>query len=170
MTVAISTNPITDNRLGIVLDDILNDDIGYVAAAGDFGQFDTSAFAVNDVLYSNGSGGLTLTVLGNPIATVLTDSATDGHLFCYVPLPISSGGGGSNGHEVYTYMLTPTDVTNQYITLPLAPVDVADTVLLYEGAATQVYGIDFTVLGSTLTFTGLAGFIASGETITVLFR
>ena len=170
LSVESSTNPVTDDRLGIVLDDIQDGEIGYVGASGDFGQFDTSGFLVDDVLYSDGAGALTTTVLGNPIATVLTSHATNGHLFCYVPLPIGSGGGGSNGYENYVYTLTPTDVSNGYVTLPLAPGTPTDTVLMYEGAPTQTYGIDFTVAANQLTFTGLLGDIASGENITVLYR
>lgn len=171
MTVEISDNPTTDLRLGIVLDDILDGDIGYVAASGDFGQFDTTSFAVDDVLYSDGSGDLTTVVAGDPIATVLTSDAADGHLFCYVPLPLTAGSAVvSNGHTVYTYTLTPTDVSNGYITLPLAPSTASDTVLMYEGAPAQIYGLDFTVAGAQLDFTGLLGFIASGEALTVLYR
>jgi hypothetical protein len=165
-----STNPLTDLRLGIVLDDITDGEIGYVAASGDFGLFDTSGFAVNAVLYSDGSGGLSTSVLGDPIATVLTSDAEDGHLFCYVPLPIAGGSGGGAGHQVYTYTITPTDVSNGNITLPLGPSVPADTVIQYEGAPSQIYGLDFTVAGSILTFTGMAGLVASGEKITVLYR
>lgn len=170
ITVSTSTNPLSDNRIGIVLDDIADGEIGYAGAQGDFGQFDTSGFSVDDVLYSDGSGGLTTTVLGDPIATVLTSHATNGHLFCYVPLPIGSGGGGSGGYENYVYVLTPTDVSNGYVTLPLSPGSPAVTVLGYEGAPFQTYGIDFVVSGATLTFTGLLPDIASGDTITVLYR
>lgn len=165
-----STNPLSDNRLGIVLDDIADGEIGYVASQGDFGQFDTSGFIVDDVLYSDGSGALTTTALGDAIATVLTSDATDGHLFCYVPLPIGAGGGSGGGYLNYIYTLTPTDVSNGFVALPLAPATPAETVLFYEGAPTQTYGIDFTVAGTTLTFTGLLPDIASGESITVLYR
>jgi hypothetical protein len=171
ITVDASTNPVTDNRLGIILDDILDGEIGYVAASGDFGQFDTSSFAVDDVLYSTVSGGLSTTISGDPIATVLTSDATDGHLFCYVPLPIGSGGGGGGtSYTNYGYTLTPADISNGYITLPSAPGTPTDTVIQYEGAPSQLYGIDFTVAGALLTFTGMSGLVASGEKITVLFR
>jgi hypothetical protein len=171
MEVEASTNPLTDNRLGIVLDDILDGAIGYVAASGDFGQFDTSGFVVDDVLYSDGSGALVTGGLGDPIATVLTSDAANGHLFCYVPLPVGSGSGSSGaGHLVYTYTITPTDVTNGYITLPLSPAVATDTIIQYEGAPGQIYGLDFTVATNQLTFTGMASFVASGEQITVLYR
>lgn len=170
MTIEISTNPLSDNRLGIVLDDIADGEIGYVGATGSFGQFDTSGFSAEDVLYSTGAGGLSTTVLGDPIATVLTSDATNGYLFCYVPLPIAAGNGGADGYNNYVYALTPTDVANGFVTLPLAPGVPTDTVLGYEGAPFQTYGIDFTVAGATLTFTGLLPDIAPGETITVLYR
>jgi hypothetical protein len=168
--VSVSTNPISDNRVGIILDSILDGDVGYAAAQGDFGQFDTSGYSLNDVLYSDGSGALTTTVLGDPIATVIRVDADDGHLFCYVPLPISSGGGGADGHQVYTYMLTPTDVSNGYVVLPINPASPADTIVLYEGAASQIYAVDYTVTGANVNFTGLLPYLDSGEYVTILYR
>jgi hypothetical protein len=168
MTVELVTNPATDTVLGIVLDDILDGAIGYVAAQGDFGQFDTTAFSVNDVLYTDGSGDLSLTIAGPALVTVLTSDATDGHLFAYVAIPIPTGGG--TAYTAYTYILTPTDIVNGYTTIPATPSSPTETVLQYEGAPSQIYGLDFTVSTNQLTFTGLAAFAASGESITILYK
>jgi hypothetical protein len=69
------------------------------------------------------------------------------------------GGGGSNQYYVNTFTLSPTDITNQFVTLSSAPDTPADTILTVIGGPMQSYGIDFTVSGSTLTF---MGGIASG--------
>jgi hypothetical protein len=170
MLVAISTNPVADNRLGVVLDDILDGEVGYVGSQGDFGQFDTSSFTAEDIIYSTVSGGLSTTVLGDPIATVLTVNATSGRLLLYVDLPGIGSSSGSVSFNSYTVALTPTDVANGFITLVASPTSPLETMLMYEGAASQIYGIDFTVSGSTLTFTGLLPDIASGESVTIIYK
>lgn len=170
MTVEPVTNPVTNVVLGIVLDDILDGEIGYVAAQGDFGQFDTSGFVVDDILYTDGSGDLTTTEAGPALATVLTSDATDGHLFAYVAIPIPVGGGGGSAFTAYTYTLTPTDISNGYLTMPATPDEPTQTVLQYEGAPGQIYGVDFTVATNQLTFTGLATSAASGESVTILYK
>lgn len=170
MVVEVVTNPITDTVLGIVLDDIQDGELGYVAAQGDFGQFDMSAFSVDDILYSDGVGDLTNVALGPALATVLDADASDGHLFAYVAIPIPTGGGGSGGHTASTVTLTPTDISNGYVMIPVTPNSPTETVIQYEGAPGQIYGTDFTVSGDQLTFTGLAAQIASGDIITILYK
>lgn len=86
-----------------------------------------------------------------------------------LPGAVSASGGGtanflradgtwaapvSNAYNVNTITLTPTDITNQFVTLTSAPTTATKTVLNVVGGITQSYGSDFTVSGSTLTFAG----------------
>lgn len=168
MTVATSLSPTGDRFLGVVVDDILNGSIGYVAAFGDFGEFDTSSWTPETLLYSSNTGALSEIEDGDPIATVLSQDATNGHILFYVGLPSNGGGGGAGGHAVYTTIIAPLDIFAGYIILPETPTEPSSTIIKYEGAPEQIYGIDFSVAGNQLTFLNLPA--ESGETITVLYK
>ena len=170
ITVEISTNPVSDNRIGVVLDDIEDGCPGYVGAQGDFGQFDTSSWAADTVLYSDATGALTTTVLGDAIGTVLTSDASTGHIFLYVALPVAGGATTVDGYLNFTGTVTATDVTNGYVSIPLAPSSPANTLFLYEGAPSLIYGLDFTVSGSQLQFLALTPQVAAGDQYTILYK
>lgn len=67
--------------------------------------------------------------------------------------------------------LTPTDIINKNITLPSAPTYPSGVSLLPEGGPNQRYGIDYSVSGSILSWSGLGleNFLESGETITISY-
>lgn len=167
ITVATSLSPTGDKLFGVVVDDIPNGSIGYVAAFGDFGEFDTSGWIPETLLYSSNTGALSDVEEGDPIATVLSQDAENGHILFYVGLP-SNSSGGSGGHAVYTTIIAPLDVSSGYIVLPATPLEPSSTVIKYEGAPEQIYGIDFSVAGNQLTFLSLPA--ESGETITILYK
>lgn len=167
MIVELSLNPVSDKRLGIVVDDIGNGELGHVASMGDFGGFDTSGWIAETLLYSDGTGALSDVAFGEPLGTVLRSDSSDGHILFYVDLPGQSGGSGG-GHTVHTVVVTPTDISNGYILLPATPTEPISTIIKYEGAPDQIYGIDFSVTANQLTFLGLP--VESGETITILYN
>ena len=80
------------------------------------------------------------------------------------PLPGSAS-------TVQTFTLTGTDITNGYVTLSAAPIVPANTVLFVADAGNMFYGVDFTVTGSQLIWTGYAldGILASGDNLTVTY-
>jgi hypothetical protein len=63
-------------------------------------------------------------------------------------------GGGSNPYYVNTFTLSPTDITNQFVTLSNTPDTPIDTILTVIGGPQQSYGSDYTVSGTVLTFAG----------------
>jgi hypothetical protein len=76
--------------------------------------------------------------------------------------------GGASTVELFT--LTGTDITNGYVTLSTTPVTPNATILLVASGPNQFYGVDFTVSGNQLSWTGLAlnGILASGDQLTVI--
>mgnify|MGYP003337236363 CR=1 FL=1 len=173
MTVTPVDNPSVNNILGVVVDDIADGESGYVARMGLFGQFDTTAFSVNDQLYSDGSGNLTTTALGPKIGLVLEVSATDGKIHMYVHTTAAVG--GADGYNTLNTTLTGTDVSNGFILLPTSPSIPSATVVSIRGGVTQVYGEDYTVSGNTLTFIStsagdLGNLISSGDILTILYK
>ena len=63
ITVEPVDNPAVNQILGVVVDDIADGASGYVARMGLFGQFDTTAFVVGDILYSEISSIFELTLM-----------------------------------------------------------------------------------------------------------
>jgi len=172
-TVELITSPATQEVFGIVTDDIPDGCIGYVASEGVFGEFDTTSWVAEDVLYATAAGGLSTTVLGGPIATVLTSDASDGKLLVNTRTADNTTAVG--GHVVETLVVTPTDITNGYVTLGTTPTTPTETVLLVKGLATQHYGDDFTISGNQLSWIsvnpGDLGFIiGSGDKFTVFIK
>lgn len=66
----------------------------------------------------------------------------------------SGGGGGGGSYNVNIFVLTPTDITNGFVTLSSIPTTASDTGLTVIGGPLQNYGVDFTITGATLTFLG----------------
>ena len=172
--VELVTDPVNDVVWGMTVDTILDGERGFVARAGLFGQFDTSSFSVNDPIYSDASGDPSTTPLGIILGRIAAVDTDDGHYLFDVPsegeLTIS---GGSGGHTVELRVLTPGEVAAKAITLGAAPALPAETVVMVEGGASQQYGNDFTVSGTTLTFLtaapdALGNQIASGDNLTIL--
>lgn len=63
-------------------------------------------------------------------------------------------GASSATYTVNTFILGSGNITDGFITLSSAPTMPADTVLTVIGGTMQLYGTDFTVSGSQLTFIG----------------
>ena len=66
------------------------------------------------------------------------------------------------GKEAYERI--PTTVVNQTVfTLANTPINPGSTRLFFEGGVEQVNGVDFTVAGSTLTYSGVPALGAAGS-------
>lgn len=173
ITVEVVTNPTSEYVLGVVVDDILNGENGHVARMGLFGQFDTSGFTNQVTLYSDGSGDLTTSVLGPQIGTVMSVDSADGHILLDVHDP--AVGGASGGHNVLITTITPTDIANGFINLPVSPVLPTATMVELAGAPNQVYGDDFTVSANIITFItvnpgDLGNILTSGDKLTIQYK
>jgi hypothetical protein len=84
-------------------------------------------------------------------------------------------GGSSNPYYVNNFTLTPTDISNQFVTLSSPPDTPAETVLTVIGGPQQSYGTDYTVSGTTLTFlNGLANggvsALVSGDKLVIQYN
>ncbi len=77
----------------------------------------------------------------------------------------------SAAYTVNTFTLTPTDISNGYVTLTSTPTAATSTVLSVIGGPVQSYGDDFIVSGDQLTWTGffLDGILISGDKLVVQF-
>jgi hypothetical protein len=101
-----------------------------------------------------------------PIAATMPGSATAGDMYYNSTtntinyyngatwITIGSGGGGSNPYYVETFVLSGTDISNQYVTLSSTPDTASDTILTVIGGPMQSYGTDFDVSGAQLNFSG----------------
>lgn len=173
ITVAPVNNPTTNNILGVVVDDVLDGEQGYVARMGLFGQLDTTAFTVGDILYSDGVGTLTTVSSGPQIGIVMSVNVSDGNILFDVHDPAS--GGGSGGHNVLITTLTQTDIDNGFINLPATPATPTATIVLLDGAPAQTYGDDYSVSGNTLSFistdsSDLGNILTAGDKITTMYK
>lgn len=77
-----------------------------------------------------------------------------------------------NPYYVNLFTLSPTDISNGYVTLAQAPDTAVDTQLTVVGGPMQNYGPDFTVSGSRLSWSGLflSGVLVSGDQLIVQFN
>jgi hypothetical protein len=75
-------------------------------------------------------------------------------------------------YKVERFTLTPTDITNKFITLAETPTDPSDTRLIVIGGGEQEYGIDFSTSGTTLTWNGLGldGVLISTDDLIVVYN
>lgn len=76
-----------------------------------------------------------------------------------------------SAYAVNEYTLSPTDITNKFVTLSVTPAHPTLTVLNVIGGPVQSYTSDFTVSGSTLSWSGLFldGVLVSGDKLIVQF-
>lgn len=83
-----------------------------------------------------------------------------------------SATGASSPYYVNEFTLSPTDISNGYVTLSQAPDTAADTILTVIGGPMQNYGPDYTVSGSQLSWSGLflSTVLVSGDILVVQFN
>ncbi len=79
---------------------------------------------------------------------------------------------GSSGIVINRFTLTPTDISNKYVTLSATPSVDNDTLLTVIGGPLQNYGPDYIVSGNQLSWSGLTldGILVSGDDLVVQFN
>lgn len=77
----------------------------------------------------------------------------------------------TNGSVVALHTITAPEATAKAITLPSSPTTPATTILTPAGGPGQFYGADFTVSGSTLSWSGLGldGILSTGDQLTIFY-
>jgi hypothetical protein len=87
-------------------------------------------------------------------------------------IDFTPSGASGNQYHVNTFTLTPTDISNKYVTLTSVPTDVDKTALNVIGGDMQEYAVDFTVTGNQLSWSslGLDGVLVSGDVLLVQFN
>ena len=90
----------------------------------------------------------------------------------YIRYGSGSGGGGGGSFKVDEFTLSGTDITNKYVTLSAAPTTPADTLLTVIGGPMQEYGVDFTVSGSQVDWSGLFldGVLVAGDKLIIQYN
>ncbi len=138
-------------------------------------------FYANYPITGSGGGSAVVTFYANfaafpvsaPDGTLAVDLSTN-TLYAYnvalamwIPL-----GSSSAQYHVNVFTLSPTDITNKFVTLTLAPGVATDTILTVSNGPMQLYGTDFTVTGTTLSWSGLFldGVLVSGDILIVQFN
>jgi hypothetical protein len=78
---------------------------------------------------------------------------------------------GSGTEKVDKFTLTGTDITNKFVTLTFTPTAPSSAILIVEDAGGMFYGVDFTVTGNQLGWSGLEldGIFSSGDNLTVTY-
>lgn len=77
----------------------------------------------------------------------------------------------ANSYYVNRFTLSGTDITNGFVTLTQAPDTAGNTIATVVGGPMQDYGVDYTVTGSQLSWTGLglAGVLIAGDKLIIQF-
>lgn len=156
----------------------------YGNAAGTTGQLEVYTQLVSSPVFGNGVGS-TLTLQSLTPSTALVSSSADqvqSSITTATELSYVHGATsniqaqinalvGSGAYHVNEYVLAPTDITNKFVTLSSAPVNPTLTVLSVIGGPVQSYTADFTVSGSTLSWSGLFldGVLVSGDQLIVQY-
>jgi hypothetical protein len=87
-------------------------------------------------------------------------------------LTISSTGGSSTPLAIEYRTVTAGENTAKQLTLGATPLDPTKVILAIAGAPTQVYGTDFTVSGTTLSWNGTAldGILSTGDQLLIEYN
>ena len=131
---------------------------GYGGSGGGGGGV-SSVTATSPVASSGGANpNISITQAGSSTSGYL--SSTDWNIF-------------NNKHsiQINKFTLSPTDISNKFVTLSQSPQTASLTCLEVIGGPEQEYGTDFTVSGSTLSWSGLFldGVLSSGDLLIVIY-
>lgn len=172
-TIAPVDNQLTNDILGVVVDDITAGSNGYVARMGMFNQFNTAVWTNGTVLYSDSSGVLTDVESGPIIGTVRRQNSQDGVIQFDVRSTTTTPGSG--GYSTTVTTILQVDIDNGYINLAATPASPSSTIVLLKSAPAQVYGDDFNVVGNQLNFVSttaddLGNILTDGDKITIMYK
>lgn len=142
----------------------------------------TGAFALDVTGDSTTSGNVTVatltpnTVVISDVTSTLTSSVVTPTELSYVSGVTSSiqtqiNTLSSSAQKVEQFILSPTDITNGFVTLGTTPINPTHTILIIKSAPGQFYGDDYTVSTNQLSWTGLGldGVLVSGDKLTVSY-
>jgi len=117
------------------------------------------------------SGTLAVTLATAPANTILSGPTTGGPGTPTFRAIVAADLSAVPLYKVNEFLLSPTDITNKFVTLTSAPLNPTLTILEVIGGPVQQYTTDFTVSGSTLSWSGLFldGVLIAGDTITIQF-
>lgn len=92
----------------------------------------------------------------------------------YATYPVVSGGGGGGGGstiEVEYRTITSGEAGTKSLTLSMTPTSPTQVVFGVGGGGTQIYGTDFTVTGTTLSWSGTAldGILTTGDQVVIQY-
>ena len=87
------------------------------------------------------------------------------------PGPSAPAPGTDKTYYTEDFTLSPTDISNGYVTLSKTPTSAVETSVTPIGGVEQDYGTDYTVSGTTLSWSGLgmAAFLVSGNVLRILY-
>lgn len=129
---------------------------------------DTLLIFVNGVERDEG----TYSLLGNAVTFNVGEIPALGQtVYAYYCIAISGGGGGGGGSSIQVEYRTITllEETAKAITLVNPPLTATGVMLSVIGGCDQFYGLDFTVSGSTLSWSGLGldGLLLNGDRVVI---
>lgn len=92
-------------------------------------------------------------------------------IYVYYFRQVSGGGGGGTALKVEYRTITAPEATAKAITLVATPATATEVVLNVAAGTPQFYGDDFTVSGTTLSWSGLGldGVLAAGDKLVVQY-
>jgi len=87
----------------------------------------------------------------------------------YYGVPMCTGG---DGFDVLRKSLSEEEIQERRVTLPDYQAAPGEVILLVKGAPPQIYGVDYLVVGSELTWSGMGldGQLGVGDEITVVHQ
>ena len=87
-------------------------------------------------------------------------------------IDFTPSGASGNQYKVDPFTLSPTDISNKYVTLSSTPTDPEKTALNVIGGDMQEYAVDFTITGNQLSWgsLGLDGALIAGDVLLVQFN
>jgi hypothetical protein len=121
---------------------------------------------------SGGGGGGGVTSINSQSGPAITIAAGSGVSVNSVGnvVTITNTGSLPNAHTEYHTLLSG-EITAKAITLTAIPAVAANTMLDTVGGTSQIYSVDFTVSGSTLSWNGLGldGLLAAGDILRIQY-
>jgi hypothetical protein len=112
----------------------------------------------------------TYALLGNVVTFIAGEIPALGQsVYAYYCVAISGGGGGGASVQVEYRTITLGEETAKAVTLVNLPLMATGVMLSVIGGCDQFYGLDFTVSGSTLSWSGLGldGLLTNGERVVI---
>ncbi len=128
----------------------------------------TATIQDNAVTYAKIQQESASTILGNPTGSLANaQEITLGSNLSFSGSVLNAAGSGSYFVNVFT--LSPTDISNEYVTLSQIPPDPTLTVLNVIDGTVQEYSLDYTITSTQLSWSGLglASLLVAGDRLII---